>query len=97
MRAPARTPPTRQVPAHTTMPPALSIRCRSSARLGLWSSDIGIAATAHTAACHTSCDPRTPLPSPSPYHSLCVFTKHHDAAALAGMTSAQQAPGSQSW
>ena len=40
----ASTPPTLQVPAQTTTPPALSIRCRSSVRLGLWSSDRGKAA-----------------------------------------------------
>ena len=40
----ARTPPTLQVPAQTTTPPALSMRCLSSVRLGLWSSDRGKAA-----------------------------------------------------
>lgn len=36
-RETASTPPTRHVPAHTTAPPAPSMRCCSSARLGLWS------------------------------------------------------------
>ena len=40
----ASTPPTRQVPAQTTTPPASSMRARSSVRFGLWSSDSGTAA-----------------------------------------------------
>ena len=43
-RETASTPPTRQVPAQTTTPPASSILARSSWRLGLWSSDRGLAA-----------------------------------------------------
>ena len=49
--APASTPPTRQVPAHTTTPPASSMRCRSSARLGLWSSLMGYAAGCTDSGC----------------------------------------------
>ena len=54
----ASTPPTRQVPAQTTTPPAASMRLRSSVRLGLWSSDSAIAAQHRNA----------PL-SPVPEHS----------------------------
>mmetsp|Transcript_18067 Transcript_18067/g.38867 ORF Transcript_18067/g.38867 Transcript_18067/m.38867 type:complete len:239 (-) Transcript_18067:507-1223(-) len=39
----ASTPPTRHVPAQTTTPPALSIRCLSSLAFGLWSTDIATA------------------------------------------------------
>lgn len=35
----ARTPPTRHVPAQTTLPPVLSILIFSSVRFGLWSRD----------------------------------------------------------
>ena len=56
----ASTPPTLQVPAHTTTPPALSIRCRSSVRFGLWSSDRGKAAH-HKTNLSRQCIIKTPL------------------------------------
>lgn len=69
----ASTPPTRQVPAQTTTPPAASMRLRSSVRLGLWSSDSAITAQHRNA-------PLSPVPArsdaaprwPEPDHLLLL-------------------------
>ncbi len=74
----ASTPPTLHVPAHTTTPPALSIRCRSSVRLGLWSSDRGKAAQ-HKNPCQDNVSQR-------PRRALLLMLMHAGTGGVCSTT-----------